>query len=160
MIRGLIFNWGPWLINKTLSIFTRGQNLIKAIYKELAVKKQIFFIKNNQIPLSSEIFSEVTGVRWRCSLDPVIFIDPVYLTLKEQHLPYLGLTVKIPGEQDLDLSSWINDIRYIGSKEPSLSDIFIVWCYQHGVSYFHCLDQIIVEIIDEMGDTIVKGLNE
>lgn len=160
MIQGLIYNWGPWIFNITLKILDKSQSLIKVVYNELLIKKEIIFIKNIPIPISSEIFSGVKNVKWRCSLDPVVFVDPIYDDCKERHLPYLGLTIKIPNEIELDLSSWINDVRYIGSKEPSLSEIFTLWCYEQGVSYFHCLDSITVEIIDEIGDTVVKGLNE
>ena len=80
--------------------------------------------------------------------------------MKEKHLSYLGFTIKIPGIDAIDISSWINDVRYIGQVEPSLSEIFVIWCFDTGVSYLHCMDSITIEVINDMGDTVIKGLND
>jgi len=134
--------------------------LYKAVYTELLVKKEFIFLKNHVIPVSSEVFKiENQDIKWRCQVNPGRFYQPLLSeVLKEKHIPYLGFLVKIPGSE-IDLSSWINDVRYLGLECPTLQEIFILWCCENGKSYFHCLDSIQLELVNEMGDLEVKGLN-
>ena len=161
MIRELFWKWGPWAYNKASYLIYRSKQVVKVIYNEILLEKEWVFLKGIQIPISSESFGQIENlnVRWRCKMNPPRFLEPVSF-VKEKHLSYLGFNVKIPGRADLDLSDWINDIHYIGSSEPTVSDIFCLWCCENNVSYFHLFDLIQVECINELGDTIKKGLNE
>ena len=161
MIREVLYNWGPWFINRITTLINKSYSILSVIYKECFIKKELIFLKSNLIPISSEVFGliENKNVKWRCSLDPVRIIDPYDVIMKERHLSYLGFTIKIPDVDTIDISSWINDVRYIGQIEPSLSEIFVIWCFDMGVSYLHCMDSITIELINDMGDTVVKGLN-
>jgi hypothetical protein len=124
------------------------------------IKKEWVFIKNLPIPISSEHFGNIedNAIQWRCSLQPVSFIQPGFSNKTEKHLSYLGFTVKIRGV-DIELSDWVNEVKWSGSREPTLKEIFLLWSCESGESYFHCLDEIQVEVITDMGDTIKKGLN-
>lgn len=87
---------------------------------------------------------------------PARFIDPnAEPDAKAKHLSYLGFVIKID-EKEIDLSNWINDVMYTGPDEPSVGEIFALWCCETGESYFHCLDSIQVEYITELGDVVRK----
>jgi hypothetical protein len=58
------------------------------------------------------------------------------------------------GEKEIDLSNWINDVRYSGFEEPTAGEIFALWCCETGTSYFHGLDTMEVEYITQMGDVV------
>ena len=152
MFYEFLWAWGPWAYNKTSSGIKRIQNIIYGVYKELTVKKEWVFIKNVQLPLNSELFKGLQNVEWRCEVNPPRFVNPES-SEKERHLSYLGFVIKIDGN-NLDLSDWINDVLYTGKEEPTVEQIFILWCCEQGVSYFHCLDVIEVEYITELGDTV------
>ena len=125
------------------------------------IKKEWIFIKNVSIPLQSETFGNISDdlIHWRCTLRPATFTQPDATTgQKEKHLSYLGFTVKIQGV-DIDLSDWVNEVKWVGSREPTLNEIFLLWSCESGESYFHCLDDIQVELVTDMGDTIKRGLN-
>jgi hypothetical protein len=123
------------------------------------VKREWIFIKNYQFPVYSETFGNINNdtIQWRCTLCPATFTQPGTLN-KEKHLSYLGFTVKIRGT-DIDLSDWVNEVRWSGSREPSLKEIFLLWSCESGECYLHCLDEVQVELVTDMGDIIKKGLN-
>jgi hypothetical protein len=152
MFYEFLWAWGPWAYNKASNGMIRIQNIIYGLYKELTVKKEWVFIKNVQLPLNSELFKGFQNVEWRCQVNPPRFVNRES-SEKERHLSYLGFVIKIDGN-NLDLSDWINDVLYTGKEEPSVEQIFILWCCEQGVSYFHCLDIIEVEYITELGDTV------
>jgi hypothetical protein len=118
------------------------------------IKKEWIFIKNTEIPVQSEIFGNITDdtIQWRCSLRPATFIQPGTLE-KEKHLSYLGFTIKVQGA-DIDLSDWVNDVRWSGSREPTVKEIFLLWSCDSGESYFHCMDHTQIELVTDMGDTL------
>ena len=157
----LIFNWGPWIYNKVVDTFKRVEQTSKIIYCEFVFKKEWIFFKNNLIPVSSNSFEipEDSNIKWRCELNPPKFIEPGS-DKKEKHLSYLGFNVIVPGKDNIDLTDWISDIKYIGSKEPTVGEIFALWCCENCTSQFHLFDLAYVECITELGDTIKKALNE
>lgn len=125
------------------------------------IKKEWIFMKNVEIPINSATFGSIPDdlIQWRCRLCPATFIQPdTAANEKEKHLSYLGFTVKIQGT-DIDLSDWVNEVKWRGSREPTVKEIFLLWSCESGESYFHCLDNIQVELVTDMGDTIKKGLN-
>ena len=152
MLYEFLWNWGPWVYNTTNNGIKRLRNVIDGIYKELILTKEWVFIKNVQLPLNSELFEGLQNIQWRCQINPPRFVNPDSRE-KERHLSYLGFIIKIDGTI-LDLSDWINDVLYIGKDEPTVEQIFILWCCEKGISYFHCLDLIEVEYITELGDVV------
>jgi hypothetical protein len=161
MSQEFFWTWIPWIFNKGIALVQTTQAVCRVVYNELLVKKEWVFLQGLPIPISSEVFGSIEhGVKWRCSVNPATFVQPnAHLNplAKERHLSYLGFVVKIPG-QDLDLSDWVNEVKWIGSHEPTLNEIFTLWCCENGQSYFHCLDLIQVEYITDMGDTVKRGL--
>uniref|UniRef100_A0A6C0AN75 Uncharacterized protein n=1 Tax=viral metagenome TaxID=1070528 RepID=A0A6C0AN75_9ZZZZ len=154
MFREFLWTWVPWIFNKANDVFSKSKSMCRAVYNEAMVKKEWIFIKNIAIPVSSEKFGSIdnNNIKWRCSLFPTSFSKPGTLE-KEKHLSYLGFAVNTP-EEILDLSEWVNEVKWKGTDEPSLREIFILWCCEKGRSYFHCLDVIQVDLITEMGDTL------
>ena len=120
------------------------------------IKKEWIFIKNVEIPINSATFGTINNdtIQWRCTLCPATFIQPAAMRdLKEKHLSYLGFTVKIQ-DIEIDLSDWVNEVKWRGSREPTVKEIFLLWSCESGESYFHCLDDIVFEVVTDMGDTL------
>lgn len=164
MSKEFFWTWIPWIFNKGIALVQTTKAVCRVVYNELLVKKEWVFLVGLSIPISSEVFGSIEdyNVKWRCSVNPTTFVQPnAHLNplVKERHLSYLGFTVKVLG-QDLDLSDWVNEVKWMGSQEPTIKEIFTLWCCEMGESYFHCLDLIQVEYITDMGDTVKKGLNE
>jgi hypothetical protein len=161
MLREFLWAWGPWIYNTSIEFIIRSKHLARVVYNEITLEKEWVFLRNLPVPLSSESFGNIpsVGVKWRCKLTPPRFSEPNSI-LEERHVSYLGFIVKIPGHSDIDLSEWINEIQYIGSSEPTTSEIFALWCCENNISYFHLLDVITVDCITDMGDCLTKGLNE
>ena len=156
MLQNFFWTWIPWIFNKTNGVFLKSRAIYKVVYNELVVKKEWIFIKKLQIPVSSEHFGNIRddAIQWRCSLNPVRFIKPGFTeNEKEKRLSYLGFTLKIQGNE-IDLSDWINNVRWKGSEEPTIKEIFLLWSCESGEAYFHCLDEAEVEIVTDMGDTL------
>lgn len=167
MIREFFWTWIPWLFNKISSTLDMGRTISRIVYNELTQKRELVFLNNNDIPISTQAFSKIEdkNIKWRCSINPCIFIEPGFQFEEERHLSYLGFLVKIPGTkdpQDIDLSDWVNDLKWKGALstngEPTLKEILILWSFLSGESYFHCLNEIQIEYINSMGDTVRKGL--
>jgi hypothetical protein len=146
-----------------------GRTVSRVVYNELTQQREMVFLLNNHIPVSSVAFSEIDDahVKWRCSLNPCVFIEPGFKFEEDRHLSYLGFVVKIPASgnkeaQEIDISDWVNELKWKGglttNAEPTLKEIFILWCFISGESYFHCLNDIHVEYINSIGDTVKKGL--
>jgi hypothetical protein len=128
------------------------------VYNELAIKKEWIFLKNQPVPVNSDNFWNIDNstIKWKCEVSPAKFVDPRATDdMKEKHISYLGFVIKMD-DKDIDLSSWINDVHYIGFEEPTVGEIFALWCCETGESYFHSLDSIQVEYITEMGYTVRK----
>lgn len=160
MAQEILWEWGPWLYNKLNLILVKVKKIVQVVYNELTVKKEWVFLKNVQVavPVNSEIFGNIedSHVKWRCEVFPPRFVEPGFTeTNGPKHLSYLGFVIKID-DTEIDLSDWINDVYYSGSEEPTVGEIFALWCCEQGKSYFHCLDRIQVEYITELGDVVRK----
>lgn len=157
MFQELLWTWGPWVYNKVSRSFVKVQKVVQIVYNEFTIKKEWIFLKNVQVPVNSENFWNIdpSTIKWRCEVFPAKFVDPLATyDMKAKHLSYLGFTIKMVSK-DIDLSNWINDVRYIGFEEPTVGEIFALWCCENGESYFH-LDSIQVEYITELGDVVRK----
>jgi hypothetical protein len=164
MLNEFLWQWVPWLYNSGMSILDTLQLIYISLYKELTVKKEWAILKDTKVPLSSQQFSlndiSDNTIRWRATINPPVFIDPRAKYKNPKHISYLGFSVNIPGLDPIDISDWINEVKWIGIKEPTPLDIFTLWCCKTSNPLFHILDYAVVEIITEMGDTVKKGLNE
>jgi len=165
MIREVIWNWGPWLYNTFNSILNLTSRVINVVHNEIAIEKEWIFLHNNHIPIYSSFFPDIAedSIRWSCKTNPVVFTSPLYKLCgvkNYKHISYLGFIVNIPDSEAIDLSEWINTVKWIGSAEPTLRELFIMWCCETGKSYFHLIPEITISIITEDGDEITKGLND
>lgn len=158
MFQDLLWTWGPWIYNKVSNGVVKAKKVARVVYNEFTVKKEWIFFKNVAIPVNSESFWKIdpSSIKWKCELFPARFVDPLATyEMKPKHLSYLGFVIKLK-DKEIDLSNWINDVRYIGFEEPTVGEIFTLWCCETGESYFHCLDSIQVEYITELGDVVRK----
>ena len=165
MLKGLLWNWGPWLYNQITLRFDYYYTVYCAIYAAIFSKKQWIFLKDTKHPVPSQIFDTTTipekDITWITSLNPVTFIDPAYVNSKDfKHVSYLGFIIHLPKDKTIDITDWINDIKWTGTKEPSPVDIFILWCCEKGSSLCYNTKDIQIEIITDEGDSIKKGLND
>ena len=156
MFREFAWTWLPWIYNRVNDVFSKSQSIYQVVYNEIMNKKEWIFIKNNTIPVSSEHFEPIVNdyINWRCTVNPPRFIQASALeNEKEKYLPYLGFTVTI-SDKVIDLSNWVNEVKWQGRHEPTVKEIFILWCCEKGKSYFHCLNEVEVEVVTEMGDSM------
>ena len=165
MLEELFWNWGPWLYNQVTSKLEYYYTIYCAMYAIIYTKKQWIFLKDNRYPVPPEIFdiSSIAeqNIKWITSLNPVKFVHPAYVNSKEfKHVSYLAFILHLSNNKTIDMTNWINDIQWIGNKEPSPEDIFILWCCEKGSSLYYDTKNIIIEVITDEGDSIKKGLNE
>jgi hypothetical protein len=160
MIREIMWNWLPWVYNKSIDVLNITNRVIIAVYTEIYLTNELLFLDSFDLPVQSKLFRSIPSetIRWRCQLNPIRFIG--FESDHFKHISYLGFVISIPGYDSIDLTDWINDIQWSGLIEPTPRDIFIAWCYDKQFWYFHLLSSATVEIITETGDTISKGLNE
>ena len=164
MIQDFLWTWMPWFYNRSIEIIDLMKRGALAAHTEITVQKEWVFLKSSNVPLLSQVFLHIpnSSIRWRCETHPPRFVDPNFvqeMTLDLKHCSYLGFSVILPGHDPIDLTDWINEVKWCGYLEPSPSDIFTLWSCEKGVSYFHCMSEARVEIIDESGNVISKGLN-
>ena len=154
MFREFLWTWIPWIFNKYTLVYSKCQFTYNVIYNGIMVKKQWVFIKNCEIPLQSDAFRTINDDtrQWRCTLCPATFSQPG-ITANKKHVSYLGFTIKVQGAE-IDISDWVNEVLWCGSREPTLREIFLLWSCESGQSYFHCLDHVEIELITDMGDTL------
>ena len=160
MIRGILWSWLPWLYNKTMNSIDILQRIAKAAHNEIMIEKEWLILKN-QVPVYSSLFPEVpvATIKWSCKTNPPRFFDPG-IKNDSKHISYLSFVVKLSGYDPIDLTEWINTVQWTGITEPSLVDLFTLWCCETGHSYFHLISIASVDLITEMGDSISKGLND
>ena len=165
MLRELVWKWGPWIFNKYVEILQLGSKVYKSVQKGLYETEHWIFINESHIPIPEELFDtnhiEIDNIKWRATVEPPIFTDPRGdPTDKLKHISYLGFSINIPGNKIIELSDWINEIKWSGITEPSPQDIFSLWCCKNREPLLFYRKNLMIEIISEKGDIIKKGLNE
>jgi hypothetical protein len=162
MIRLIAWTWLPWLVNRFTEILSLAKRVTFAAYSEATVKKEILFVNNLTMPILSSLFTDLSKkhIRWSVTIHPPRFTDPNSTDAALKHISYLGLSINIPGHDPIDLTDWINEVMWSGTKQPCLTDIFIVWCFETKNPYFHYLPFIEMEVISKDGLSVHKGLNE
>lgn len=161
MIRGILWSWLPWLYNKTMNTIDVIKRIAKAAHNEIMIDKEWLILKN-QVPVYSLLFPEVpvATIKWSCKTNPPRFYDTNSSIIDSKHISHLGFVVKLSGYDPIDLTEWINTVQWTGVTEPSLLDLFTLWCCETGHSYFHLTSIASVDLITEMGDSLTKGLND
>jgi hypothetical protein len=162
MFRELLWQWLPWIINKTHCLIETTTRAARAAYTEVTVPKEWAFLHGVYIPISIQVFQDIPDsiIRWRAQTNPPKFVESSTTLTTLKHISYLGLSIIIPGHDPIDLTDWVNEVKWIGHVEPNLTEIFMLWCCETGRPYFHLIPKAVAEIITEEGDIIQKGLNE
>jgi len=160
MIRGVLLEWVPWIFNRASDILDYSKRIIQAAYTEATVEKEWLFLNSFDIPLVSLYFPNIPleQLRWRVKTKPLIFlgINSSNETLK--HISYLGLSVILPDMDPIDLTNWINEIRWSGNFQPTPSELFILWCCESGSPYFHLISEAKMDLITADGSFISSDL--
>lgn len=159
MIRGCLWNWAPWVYNSLDSIFDLVNRVFKVSYRQFNVSSQWYILRNIDTPVHSSLFPKIpeSSLIWSCTTNPPRFISN---TSDYKHISHLSFIVVIPGHDTLDLSEWINTVQWSGTIEPSIKEIFQLWCCETGNFYFHLIPYIQIKLINDMGDEITRGLND
>jgi hypothetical protein len=166
MFTDLLWNWVPWLYNKYTDVLLIGNKVYKSVYKVLYEEENVLFIRGSLLPISQELFDTSTIdkhiIKWKATVDPPRFIDSTeeHKTVKLKHISYLSFTVNIPGGNNLDLSDWINEIKWSGIIQPSPQEIFTLWCCKNRSPLLFYRKDLTIEIISDTGDVIKRGLND
>ena len=157
-----MWQWLPWIINKAHCLMDTTKRAVKAAYMEVTVPKEWAFLHGVYVPISLQAFHTISesAIRWRVQTNPPRFIEPATRLTTLKHLSYLGLSIIIPGLKPIDLTDWVNEVKWVGHVEPNLTEIFMLWCCETGSPYFYRIPEAVAEIITEEGDIIQKGLNE
>ena len=158
MFKGLLIEWIPWIFNKTVQVLEFSKRVAIAAYTEATIEKEWLLLHSIQIPVSSMAFPSVPSeqILWRIKSNPTRFIDSSD-TNEFKHIPYLGISVILSG-QTIDLTDWIEDVKWSGSIPPTPKELFTIWCCETGSPYFHLIPIAEVEIITEDGDIVKKFL--
>jgi hypothetical protein len=167
MLTEFLLNWGPWIYLKGLEIMETSNNVMRVVNNELYNPKEWIFISGSSLPISTELFesSQVPEryIRWKATLDPPTFKDPRITDPEMKHLSYLGFSLIDPGSETptpIDLTDWINDVKWSGQIQPSPTEIFSLWCCKNRSPLAHYNKSLTVEIITDAGDLIKRGLND
>ena len=165
-LREILWEWGPWVYNKSMNILDIVPTIYRAVYKELYGTKGWLFLKDSKIPISEEMFEtneiQPHHIKWITTTEPPTFRNPKSPDSEEtyKHISYLGFSIIIPGVKTIDLTDWINEIKWSGVVQPSPSEIFSLWCCKHKSHLMFSSNSLIVEIITDNGDVIKRGLND
>ena len=158
----LLLNWVPWIYNRILYGSDKGYRTLTTIYRTATMPVEYYFVLNLSVPLSSQTFLLHSipreQYRWTAMLGPVRFINQNSPTALK-NISWLGLSIMLPETGTLDLSDWISEVKYSGVQEPTPLELFTLWCIDTGKPYFlHVNESTPVDLLDEMGDIIVRRL--
>ena len=159
MLQEFLLTWVPWAYNKLYDGGVFAKRVISAALTEAMNGSTWLFQEGVPIPIPGHLFdaSQIANLRWNASTNPLIFQAP-NSNQAPRHLSLLSFVVNIPGEEPLDLTNWINDVKWSGPEEPTSSDIFLLWCCQTGKPYFGKLSVATVTFLNEMGDEKTEDL--
>ena len=160
MIRGILWEWVPWIFNRTSNILDYSKRIILAAYTEATVAKEWIFLNSVNIPLSSLAFPIIPlhQIRWRAQTNPPIFLGAYSTSSDLKHISYLGISISLPDMDPIDLTEWINEVKWAGAIQPSPTELFTLWCCETGSPYFHLISVATVELITAEGICISSNL--
>jgi hypothetical protein len=152
MIKEFLLEWVPWVFNQTAKVLEVTKRVALAAYTEATVEKEWLFLHTIQAPVSSMVFPTIPSeqIQWRVQLNPTRFVDPS-IDIDLRHITYLGMTIHLSGKT-VDLTEWINEVKWSGRISPSPKQLFTLWCYETGSPYFHLMSTAEVELITEDGN--------
>jgi hypothetical protein len=164
MLDAVTYTWGPWMYNNLMYVKAKVYRLVSAIYREVYNTNTWIFLNTLDVPISTHSFIDSgisdTNIRWRATLYPAVFINPLTSDRKTKHLPYLSMEVKVHDLETHDITDWINEVKWNGPFEPTLKDIVTLWSCQRGICLFDRYTSLQVSAITNLGVTINKGLND
>jgi len=140
-----------------------AKRVVLAAYKEATVSKEWIFLYGATIPISSHAFPQIsiTEIRWKAQVNPPKFTQPAQITAQPmKHISYLGLILHVPGHEQMDITEWVNEVKWSGTLQPSLSELFMLWCCESGKPLFQHVSHTTADIITGEGDVITRGLND
>lgn len=163
MFDEIAYTWGPWAYNKLTGGVSKVMQFATRIYRQFNTKAWIF-LNTQDVPISTEAFMDsavpTKYIRWRATLDPPVFTDPNVESNTLKNLSYLSLELILGDIHPIDITEWVNDVKWSGSVEPTLKDIVTLWSCEKGICLFHYYSTMQVSIITDTGLAIEKGLNE
>jgi hypothetical protein len=164
MFDEIAYSWGPWVYNKLSNGVLKVMDFAKRIYRDFYTTKAWIFLNALDVPISTETFVDSgvpnTYIRWRATLDPPVFTDPNVESNTLKNLSYLSLELILGDIDPIDITEWVNDVKWSGSVEPTLKDIITLWSCEKGMCLFHYYSTMQVSIITDTGLSVKKGLNE
>jgi len=164
MIDEFLWTYVPFLYNKFSEVIETTNYLYATLTNRINGRNIWIFINNTHVPIPKEMFDTTNikeyNIRWNATTNPPTFTDPIDHKLEYKHIAYLGLSVSMPGSETMDLTDWLNELKWSGPEQPKPHEIFTLWCCEKGSPLFYDLTLATVEIITEDGDVIKRGLNE
>jgi len=150
-----LLEWVPWIFNKTSIALDIAVRALTAAYTEVSVEKEWLLLHSIQIPLSSMTFPTVPSeqIQWRVKTNPTRFLDSSNNS-EYIHISHLGMTVKLSSSITVDLTDWINEVKWSGSVAPTPKELFTIWCCETGSPYLHLMPTAEYTVITESGDTV------
>jgi len=163
MFRDFIWRWLPWIYNRASTVITTTKRAVIAAYKEATISNEWIFLYGATIPIQSHVFAEIpiSEVRWKAQINPPRFTHPAQAsphTMK--HISYLGVILHVPGHEQIDITEWVNEVKWSGTLQPSLSELFMLWCCESGKPLFQHISHTTADIITGAGDVVTRGLND
>jgi len=154
MLKELLFEWLPWILNTTRVILDSSKRVALAAYTEATVQKEWVFLKSIAVPVFSTCFPSIPDdqIQWRVKCNPIRFLG--FPSNEFKHISYLGFTIHLPDGTVCELTDWINDVKWSGLEQPSAHELFTLWCCEMGKPYFPMILMARFEIITENGETL------
>jgi hypothetical protein len=163
MFRDFVWRWLPWIYNRASTVITTTKRVILAAYNEAIISKEWIFLYGATMPISSHAFPQIpiTEIRWKAQVNPPRFTHPAQASIQPmKHISYLGLILHVPGHEQIDITEWVNEVKWAGTLQPSLSELFMLWCCESGTPLFQHVSHTTADIITGEGDVITRGLND
>ena len=164
----LFWIWGPWVYNRSMEVLELAPKIYRAVYKDLYGTKGWIFINgtSQSLPIPEEIFDtdkiQLNLIKWKATTEPPAFVDPNYQgsIIPSKHISFLAFSVLASGNELIDLTDWVNDIKWSGQIQPLPIEIFSLWCCKNKSPLIYYSTDFTVEIVLDDGTSIKKGLNE
>lgn len=156
--------WIPWLYNKSVYITEQARKVFSIVYRELNYTNEWVFLTNNTAPIPKGLFDtskiDKYNVKWTASTNPPRFRNWAFTLEHWRHLTYLSFTITLADKTFIDITDWINEVKWCGLVQPTPLEIFTLWCCESGSPYCFDIDGASVEIVTDDGEEIKRGLNE
>jgi hypothetical protein len=163
-LQSLAWVWLPWLYNKSVYITEQVSKMFSIVYRELNYTKEWVFLTNTTVPIPKGLFDtsniDQYKIKWTANTNPPRFRNSTFTLEHWRHLTYLSFTVTLSDKTFIDITDWINEVKWCGLVQPTPLEIFSLWCCESGTPYCFDIDGALVEIVNDEGEEIKRGLNE